>query len=200
MHVTKQAISKWEKGKSVPDISSVELLSAFFGVSVDYLINDSIEADKSETQVVSPKRLNKLNVVLISILALMFAAIVALSVTVGVLLNKNKLTGTVEVNGFKITYLSDETEFSGDKYIHLSFNIYNSTDFTKRCVQENFVLDNDLLCISWISNVENPIEAHGESRIYVMITTSNPAENLGEVQRHSVTVKYAGQAIANIKW
>ena len=100
LHVTKQAISKWEKGKSVPDITSVELLSSFFGVSTDFLINDSIEATKPETTtVISPKRINKLSVVLISALALMFVAVVAMSAALGVVLNKNK-SDTVAVNGF----------------------------------------------------------------------------------------------------
>ena len=80
LHVTKQAISKWEKGKSIPDITSVELLSSFFGVSVDYLVNDGAEI-KHETTTADRK--NKLIVVLISALVVMFAAVVALSVTVG---------------------------------------------------------------------------------------------------------------------
>ena len=63
LHVTKQAISKWEKGKSIPDITSVELLSSFFGVSVDYLVNDGAEI-KHETTTADRK--NKLIVVLIS--------------------------------------------------------------------------------------------------------------------------------------
>lgn len=202
LHVTKQAISKWEKGKSVPDITSIELISSFFGVSTDYLINDSIEAAKIDTTTVtSSKRLNKLNVVLISALALMFAVVVALSISLGVLLNKNK-SDTVEINGFKITYLSDET-FNIDKNnktIILKFNIYNSTDYTKTCMEKNFALDNNALYISYISPDEYPIAAHEELKLEILITISSADVTLGALQRHSVTVKYAGQAIAKIKW
>lgn len=202
LHVTKQAISKWEKGKSVPDITSVELIASFFGVSADYLINDNIEMTKSETAATSSKRLNKLSVVLISILALTFAVIIALSIIVGILVGKNKPNDTVVVNGFEITYLSDETFYidKNDKTILLNFNIYNSTDYTKKCMEKNFAVDNDSLFISYISPDEYPIAAHEELKLKISIKIISAAENLGALQRHSVTVKYAGRAIAHIKW
>ena len=202
LHVTKQAISKWEKGKSVPDIISVELLSSFFGVSADYLINDNIETAKTETTtVISSKRINNLSIVLISALALTFAVIIALSITLGVLLNKNK-SDTVIVNGFEITYLSDETFHidKNNKTILLNFNIYNSTDYTKKCMEKNFALDNKSLHIVYISPDEYPIAAHEELKLKILIKIVSADETLGALQRQSVTVKYAGHAIANIKW
>lgn len=202
LHVTKQAISKWEKGRSVPDITSVELLSSFFGVSVDYLINDSIEATASETPtVISSKRLSKLNIILISALAVVFAAVVALSIALGVLSNKNK-SNTVAVNGFEITYLEDETDYidKNRKTITLYFNIYNSTDFTKKSMRKNFAVDNSSLYIAYVAPDEYPIDAHEELKIEVHIIISSSAENLGALQKHSVTVKYAGHAIATVKW
>ena len=203
LHVTKQAISKWEKGKSVPDITSVELISSFFGVSADYLINDNIELTKPETTaIISYKRLNKLNIVFISILALMLAVIIALSIVVGVLANKNKSYDTVVVNGFEITYLTDETGYidKNNQTILLKFNIYNPTDFTKKCMKKNFALDNNALYISYISPDEHPISAHEELKLEILIKISSADETLGALQKQSVTVKYAGRAIANIKW
>lgn len=201
LHVTKQAISKWEKGKSVPDIASVELLSSFFDVSVDYLINDSIEVAKSETTTVIPStRLNKLTIVLISVLVLMFTAVIVLSAVLGVVLNKNK-PDTVAVNGFEITYLSDETYIDKtDKTIVLHFNIYNSTDFTKQCTITNFSVDNKELYIQSISNDDYFITAHEELKIAMYIMINSASVNLGGLRSHSVTVKYAGQPIATIEW
>lgn len=204
LHVTKQAISKWEKGKSIPDITSVELLSSFFGVSADYLINDNIEAAKSETTtVISSKRPNKLSAVLISLLAVTCAAVVALSVALGVLLNGNR-SDTVEVNGFRITYLSDET-LNIEKYhttVTLYFNVYNTTDFTKSCMAENFSVDNKELDIISIYPLDH-VDAHEELKLTMVLWTgvsSSGNLNLGALHSHSVTVKYAGQAIAKIKW
>ena len=44
--VSRQAISKWELGESVPDTENVVQLSRIFGVSTDYLLNDEYESDK----------------------------------------------------------------------------------------------------------------------------------------------------------
>jgi transcriptional regulator with XRE-family HTH domain len=43
--VSRQAISKWELGESVPDTENVVQLSKLFGVSADYLLNDDYESD-----------------------------------------------------------------------------------------------------------------------------------------------------------
>jgi len=44
--VSRQAISKWELGESVPDTENVVQLSKTFNVSTDYLLNDEYEGDK----------------------------------------------------------------------------------------------------------------------------------------------------------
>ena len=38
LHVSRQTISKWELGKSMPDLESIQRLAAYFHVSTDYLI------------------------------------------------------------------------------------------------------------------------------------------------------------------
>ena len=201
LHVTKQAISKWEKGKSFPDITSVELLSSFFRVSADYLINDSIEAVKAETTGISSKRLNKLSVILTSALALTSATVVALSIALGVILNKK--SDTVVVNGFEFTYLSDET-LGIENYnsiVTLNFHIYNTTDYTKYCIRKNFSIDNAELFIAYISPNGHGITAHEELKLEIVLMVHDyPNHQLADLSKHSVTVKYAGQAIAKIKW
>ena len=44
--VSRQAISKWELGESVPDTENVVQLSKLFDVSTDYLLNDDYESDQ----------------------------------------------------------------------------------------------------------------------------------------------------------
>ena len=195
LHLTKQAISKWEKGKSIPDITSIELLSSFFGVSVDYLINDDIEEVKTKMAGASSKRINKLSVILISALVFMTAAVIALSITLGVLSNKNK-SGTIAVNGFEITYLSDETDAidEDDTAFLLWFYVYNTTDYAKGIKDENFSLDNRSLYIL-------PFDHYIGPREELKVTISIKADRkLGALQQRSVTVKYAGREIAEIEW
>ena len=41
LYVSRQAVSKWEKNQSLPDIEKINELCKLFGVSSDYLINDT---------------------------------------------------------------------------------------------------------------------------------------------------------------
>jgi len=50
LHVTHQAVSKWENGKSIPSIDILYDLTQLFDVSIDYLLNDTdIRDDDYET-------------------------------------------------------------------------------------------------------------------------------------------------------
>ena len=42
---TRQAISRWENGSSLPETEKVVQLSRFFDVSIEYLLNDEYESD-----------------------------------------------------------------------------------------------------------------------------------------------------------
>ena len=41
--ISRQAVSKWESGASIPDLDKIIRLSGIFGVSTDYLLKDEIE-------------------------------------------------------------------------------------------------------------------------------------------------------------
>lgn len=45
MHVSRQAVSKWESAQSVPDLEKVLRLSSLFGVTTDYLLKDEMESE-----------------------------------------------------------------------------------------------------------------------------------------------------------
>ena len=46
--VSRQAISRWEMGSSMPDVENVIQLSKLFGVSYEYLLNDECENEKQK--------------------------------------------------------------------------------------------------------------------------------------------------------
>ena len=51
LDVSRQSVSKWEGGLSVPDMNKIIGMSALFGVSTDYLLKDELEeATLSETR------------------------------------------------------------------------------------------------------------------------------------------------------
>jgi len=45
--VSRQAVSKWEGGAAIPESDKLIAISSFFGVSVDYLLKDEIEAPEA---------------------------------------------------------------------------------------------------------------------------------------------------------
>ena len=43
--VSRQAVSRWEQGTSLPDTENILQLCKLFGISADYLMNEDIEKD-----------------------------------------------------------------------------------------------------------------------------------------------------------
>lgn len=48
LDVSRQSVSKWESGQSVPDLSRILKLAELFGVSTDYLLKDDMEENAIE--------------------------------------------------------------------------------------------------------------------------------------------------------
>lgn len=70
LNVSRQSISKWELGESLPDINNIIILSQIFHVSTDYLLIDEIENKQKEEE-----RCQK--VLVISLLIILFGTICA---------------------------------------------------------------------------------------------------------------------------
>ena len=45
MNVSRQSVSKWESGQSIPDLEKIIQLSLLFGVSTDYLLKDEFSVN-----------------------------------------------------------------------------------------------------------------------------------------------------------
>ena len=43
--ITRQSVSKWESGSTLPELTKLIAISELFNVSVDYLVKDSMEED-----------------------------------------------------------------------------------------------------------------------------------------------------------
>ena len=48
LEVSRQAVSRWEMGSTLPDATNLLQLSDIFGVSIDYLLRDGMETDRRE--------------------------------------------------------------------------------------------------------------------------------------------------------
>lgn len=51
LDVSRQSVSKWEAGGSIPDLNKILKMSEIFNVSTDYLLKDEIEDDLGKVQV-----------------------------------------------------------------------------------------------------------------------------------------------------
>lgn len=94
MNTSRQTISKWETGASLPSIESLISLSKLYKVSLDELINGSVEADQKNLDVEQRKKnrvyYNRHNVkrkILIIILSI--AIIISVMVTTVHLVNRD---------------------------------------------------------------------------------------------------------------
>lgn len=54
LQVSRQAVSKWEGGASIPDLDKILKLSALFEVTTDYLLKDTLEASDAAPAAVLP--------------------------------------------------------------------------------------------------------------------------------------------------
>ena len=48
LNVTRQTVSRWEKGSAVPSADNLKALAAFYGVSMDYLLSFDAEQPRVE--------------------------------------------------------------------------------------------------------------------------------------------------------
>lgn len=51
MDISRQAVSKWESGQSMPDLDKIVAMSQIFGVSTDYLLKEEENSGKEKTSV-----------------------------------------------------------------------------------------------------------------------------------------------------
>lgn len=66
LNYSDKAISKWERGESLPDIAILKQLADMYGVGVDYIVSKHQEEDKNKYRMPRPELNNKL---IISLLA-----------------------------------------------------------------------------------------------------------------------------------
>ena len=50
LNVSRQAVSRWEMGETMPDAKNLLELSDIFGVSIDYLLRDEMETEKAKKE------------------------------------------------------------------------------------------------------------------------------------------------------
>ena len=77
LNYSDKAVSKWERGESVPDIVVLKSIADLFGVTVDYLLTRDHKVYKEERKAVKKrKKNNQIFITLIGIVAVWLVAVV----------------------------------------------------------------------------------------------------------------------------
>jgi transcriptional regulator with XRE-family HTH domain len=91
LNYSDKAISKWERGESIPDITVLKALADLFGVPLDYLVQENQqEPAVPESETVPVKRRNHKVITVLSILLVWLLATAAY-VVIDMIYNKNQI-------------------------------------------------------------------------------------------------------------
>ena len=78
LNYSDKAISKWERGEAIPDVTVLKAVADFFGVTVDYLLESDHRGDTVQTRaLLKIKRRNRIFITVISVLLVWLCATVA---------------------------------------------------------------------------------------------------------------------------
>jgi transcriptional regulator with XRE-family HTH domain len=136
--VTYQAVSKWETGKNVPDISTMKLISEEFNINIDELL----EGKKLNK---TPNKNKYLIVIIIILLIILIISITTIVThknhstfefkTISSKCSDFKITGSAAYNKDKTAIYISNIEFCGDDdttiYKKIECTLYESYDNTK---------------------------------------------------------------------
>ena len=85
--VSRQALSKWESGDTLPDTINILSLSRLFGVTTDYLLNDDYESDSDLPAVKESDRIlndkwRRFFCTMIGVLLMLISALIVLGMAI----------------------------------------------------------------------------------------------------------------------
>lgn len=141
LNYSDKAVSKWERGESLPDIVTLKNIADLFGVTVDYLITPHAEDEKPQVNKI--KQHNQVAIALIAFFVvwllgtcafvfagffeqkLWFAFVFCIPISILVLVIFNSIWGRKSMNMFLISALM----WTALLTIYLSFLLYSPYNF-----------------------------------------------------------------------
>ena len=71
LNYSDKAISKWERGESLPDVITLKQLADMYGVNVDYILNEQTEDTIAKYRIPFPELNNKLIITILACLSIL---------------------------------------------------------------------------------------------------------------------------------
>lgn len=75
LNYSDKAVSKWEHGDSIPDVTVLLEIADLFGISLDFLVRTAHTPDEIKKRFVKPRKYSRRVIMLISILCVWFLAV-----------------------------------------------------------------------------------------------------------------------------
>lgn len=191
--VTYQAVSKWENGKNIPDISILKEISEKFNVNIDELLNGEKIFNKKEN--------NKL----VYIIPILIIVIIVLSIII-VINNKNKefefktissncsdfkITGSAAYNKDKTSIYISNVEFCGksdnNKYKQINCTLYEKNNDVKKEISD-CPIKKDITLENYLQELN--INVNNYSSICKNLKSNNLLLEINAMNNDNKTIKY----------
>ena len=85
LNYSDKAVSKWERGEAIPDVTVLKQIADYFGVSVDYLLEENHGDEHPAKQLVSLKRRNRVIITIMAVACAWLVATIVFAILVSVL-------------------------------------------------------------------------------------------------------------------
>lgn len=181
LHITYQAVSKWENGQSIPDITTIDLICKTFNININELING--------------KQSKKANIKTITIIASIILIIIILLAII--ILNHQhdfefktitsscsafNITGSAAYNNSKTSiYISNIDYCGGDDntiYSNIECSLYNNLENTNTLIANCNVDKSNTTLAEYLKDVvinvdDNTCPTLTDSNLYLDINATN---------------------------
>lgn len=180
LHITYQAVSKWENEQSVPDISTIDLICKTFNISVNELLNGK-----------KNKKLNLKYIIIPIVIIIIFLITILIILshhhdfefkTITSTCSAFNITGSAAYNNNKTSiYISNIDYCGGDDntvYEKIECNLYNKMDNTNTLITSCNTFESNVTLAEYLKKVvinvdDNTCPTLTNSDLYLDINATN---------------------------
>lgn len=196
--VTPQAVSKWENGKNIPDISTLKIISEKYNVNIDEIINGSFNENKKENKNI------KYVIIIIGILIVIITSIILIINNhpkskdfelkkIGTTCTDFEITGSAAYNNQNSSMYISSINYCGEKddkiYDKIECSLYEDknsiiTKISSCKIKENTTLEDYLKDLT--INVDNYIHSCNKFQSKDFYIEINATTNNGNIKTYKI--------------
>lgn len=156
-HVTYQAVSKWENGKNLPDISLIKKISDDYHVSIDDLIDGNLKENNKKRFMIGVGIVSVLIIFIIVILLLKKNSSDFDTKTISSTCKDYKISGVIAYNSSKSTIYIPKIEYCGDEnkkvYKEINCTLFEKYDTINKQISTYYYNDKEITIDEFMKKV-----------------------------------------------